>query len=158
MELRCQCTIVTVPIPHGSPLSYVVCHCDKCKMTTGSAFHVSAIFPHFDLPQTTLDNLSIVTLPADSGSKSLGYFCKGCGNRLIHTSADDRKTFTICSAGRLVGVDLKEVLERKETANLWTSRAVVPRSMWEGHYMVSETQPDAAMQTELVRELTQAGS
>lgn len=59
MDARCHCGAVAFKTPLPKPLAIYVCHCDTCKMMTGSAFAMSAIFPKFPLPQ--LEALSCYT-------------------------------------------------------------------------------------------------
>lgn len=58
MEVRCQCNAVSFQTPTPSPLALYVCHCTRCRLGSGSAFGMSAIFPKFSLPTGAGESLS----------------------------------------------------------------------------------------------------
>lgn len=136
MQARCQCGRVSFPIPHSRPIILVICHCNKCKMTTGSAFHISAVFPYFPLPPSVEANLSTCSLGSDSGTTIDGHFCKGCGNRIVSTRGGGGEDYVSVSAPRIVGFDWSMTRDAKLATHWWTSQAVVPVpegfTAWEG--------------------------
>lgn len=62
MEVRCQCNAVSFQTPTPSPLALYVCHCARCRLRSGSAFGMSAIFPKFSLPAGAGESLSCYAL------------------------------------------------------------------------------------------------
>lgn len=124
-------------------------------MITGSAFHVAAVFPYFELPGTAKDTLTTLDQKSEAGNEYLGRFCKGCGNRMIHDS-EEHKNFITCSAVRTKGVDIKAVLGDKLTPHFWTSKAVVPSVFWEGCEFVYEGEPDEQAKKDFAEKLEAA--
>lgn len=91
MEARCQCGLIHFAIPAQKPLVLAVCHCNKCKLITGSSYHIAAVFPYFEFPPSDLQaNLGVYSQRSDSGNVMEGHFCKGCGNRMAHTEKDGK--------------------------------------------------------------------
>jgi hypothetical protein len=128
-ESRCQCGAYCITIPHDAPIAYIVCHCDKCKLTTGSGFHIAAIYPLFDFA-TAASSPEIVGLFTSSASENGnvidGYFCKTCGNRLAHAARGRGKEWVSLSAARIIGFDWKAFGDTEKTIHVWTSKALVP--------------------------------
>ncbi|KAB5584812.1 Mss4-like protein [Coniochaeta sp. 2T2.1] len=105
MEARCQCGAVTFKTPLEKPLALYICHCLECRRQTSSAFGTSAIFPRFQLPETSV--LSCYT-----------YFCKSCGTRLLHTTPG--KNVVSVKGGCIEGLDWRKAI------HIWTKSAMVP--------------------------------
>lgn len=157
MDCQCQCGLTQFHVPFDEPVAYIVCHCDKCKIITGSAFHIAAIFPYFEIPETTRANLTSLAQPSESGNQHLGLFCKGCGNRMVHEGVGDAaKSFITCSAVRTKGVDIKAVLSDRKTLHFWTSKSAVPKVFWEASEAVFDEQPDEQAQKEFAMKLMEA--
>lgn len=116
MEVRCECSAVVFRTPTPQPLALYICHCSDCRRQAGSAFGSSAIFPKFELPEDS--KLSCYSRLTASGQVMLCYFCKGCGARLIHTTAG--KNVVSIKAGCIEGVDWSKAI------HLWTKSAMVP--------------------------------
>ena len=126
MEARCQCGLVHFTIPTQKPLALVVCHCNKCKLITGSVFNISAVFPYFEFPPSDLlANVGVYSHKSESGNIMDGYFCKGCGNRMAHTGKEDKGWVSV-SAVRIVHFDWKLLEDKELTVHCWTASAVVP--------------------------------
>jgi hypothetical protein len=128
-ESRCQCGAYRITIPHDSPTAYIVCHCDKCKLLTGSGFHIAAIYPLFDfpIPTNSPDTVGLFTSSAsDNGNVIDGYFCKTCGNRLAHQARGRGKDWASLSAARIVGFGWEAFADKEKTIHVWTSKAIVP--------------------------------
>lgn len=91
---------------------------------TGSAFFASFTWPAFDFPPADMkDNLSLFPQYSESGAAQHAYFCKSCGNRMVHT--DERlEQWVSFSAARVVGFDWKRL--GTDAVHLWTSKAVIP--------------------------------
>lgn len=50
MNASCQCGAIKFKTPLPKPLALYICHCDECRLQSGSAYGCSAIFPAFKLP------------------------------------------------------------------------------------------------------------
>ncbi|KAK0632088.1 Mss4-like protein [Immersiella caudata] len=101
MDASCQCGAVAFKTPLPKPLALYICHCSECRRQTSSAFGTSAIFPKFDIPDTSL--LSCYTRSTSNGQTLNCYFCKQCGTRLIH--ATPGKNVVSVKGGCIDGLD-----------------------------------------------------
>lgn len=95
-------------------------------MITGSAFHVTAIFPYFEIAPSVSENLSRFSMGSDSGNTINSQFCKGCGNRMIYRQDPDAKQFVALSGPRIVDFDWNMFQDNRVTTHWWTEQAVVP--------------------------------
>ncbi|KAK0657238.1 glutathione-dependent formaldehyde-activating [Cercophora newfieldiana] len=116
MDASCQCGAVAFKTPLPKPLALYICHCSECRRQTSSAFGTSAIFPKFEIPDTTL--LSCYTRSTSNGQTLNCYFCKQCGTRLIH--ATPGKNVVSVKGGCIDGLDWKAAI------HIWTKSAMVP--------------------------------
>lgn len=81
----CQCGAVTYAIEGDLPSAYA-CHCGECKKQSASAFSLSIPIP-FSRLEVTGDPAMFETV-AYSGAVKRCYFCRSCGTRLWHRSAN----------------------------------------------------------------------
>lgn len=116
MDASCQCGAVAFKTPLPKPLALYICHCTECRRQTSSAFGTSAIFPKFEIPDTSL--LSCYTRSTHNGQTLNCYFCKQCGTRLIH--ATPGKNVVSVKGGCIDGLDWKAAI------HIWTKSAMVP--------------------------------
>jgi hypothetical protein len=109
----------------------VICHCDRCKAVSGSAFLISAVYPIFPHPNhiNSPDIVGKYSTNSDSGNGLDGYFCKGCGNRMIHQAdGPGCEEWVSVSAPRIKGFDWELLEDKALVQHFWTSKAVVPVS------------------------------
>ncbi|KAH7319395.1 Mss4-like protein [Rhexocercosporidium sp. MPI-PUGE-AT-0058] len=116
MNASCQCGAIKFKTPLPKPLAVYICHCDECRLQSGSAYGCSAIFPAFKLPGKEL--LSCYSRPTASGHLLNCYFCKSCGTRVIHSTPG--KNVVSVKGGCIEGLDFKSA------RHIWCKRAMVP--------------------------------
>ena len=145
MEASCQCGLTHLQIPHAKPTALVICHCNKCRLITGSVFNINAVFPYFEVPDSVTSSTSIFKQGSDSGNVLNGHFCKGCGNRMFYTDGTGGRGFLSVSAPRIADMDVGQVVRSKDTVHVWTRTAVVPESMWDGCVSFAEQPPLAGL-------------
>jgi hypothetical protein len=129
MEASCQCGKYTFTIPRENPSLIVICHCDRCKQVAGSAFLISAVFPNFPHPNSinSPDIVGKYSTSSESGNGLDGYFCKGCGNRMIHQAdGPGCEEWVSVSAPRIKGFDWGLLKDKALVQHYWTGKAVVP--------------------------------
>jgi hypothetical protein len=83
----CQCGRVRYRLT-GAPVTFYLCHCRECQRHTSSAFGESLRVRRADL--AVEGELRLTERTADSGKRREGYFCPGCGVRIVHASAGSR--------------------------------------------------------------------
>ena len=87
---------------------------------------ISAVFPNFEfLPSDSQTNIGNYSEKSDSGNIINGYFCKGCGNRMVHTLRGGNEWVTV-SAPRITNFDWKLMEDKELVLHCWTKNAVVP--------------------------------
>ncbi|KAL2063367.1 hypothetical protein VTL71DRAFT_5172 [Oculimacula yallundae] len=116
MNASCQCGAVRFLTPLPKPLAVYICHCDECRLQSGSAYGCSAIFPIFKFPG--MDKLSCYSRPTASGHLLNCYFCKTCGTRVIHSTPG--KNVVSVKGGCIEGLDFGSA------RHIWCKRAMVP--------------------------------
>lgn len=123
MEARCQCGRNRFTTPTPEPIKLFICHCDECKRSSGSAFGITALFPHFDFPTSAeqQSEISTYTRTSERGTVVEGFFCRHCGSRLVERAAGDNDT-TLVKGGALVGIT-KEMMSN--VAHLYCRQAIV---------------------------------
>jgi len=62
---------------------HVLCHCDTCKLLSGSAYTLNQIIPKANL-QITKGNLKSYTYYGDSGKAVNCYYCPNCTTHVYH--------------------------------------------------------------------------
>lgn len=81
---RCQCGAIAYAVD-AAPITVYACHCRECQRQSGSAFGLSALFPA-DAVRITRGAPAERQRATGSGRISTGYFCAGCGNRIMNRS------------------------------------------------------------------------
>ena len=153
MEVKCQCGSVSFKTPTDAPIKLYHCHCTHCRRQSGSAYGTSAIFTSealVPLSPELEEKMSVWSRPtgteqskatqggteeggteqggteeseANQGGMMECYFCKVCGNRVMHRARDsrgsERGTVSI-KAGWVEG------LTWEGGVHIHTSTAVVP--------------------------------
>ena len=125
MEARCQCHATHFPIPFDRPLMIAACHCNKCKLSTGSVYNVNAVFRWFDLPADAQAQLKTFTMGSDAGNPYDGHFCTTCGSRMLHTDGRGGKEWISVSVPRIVDFDWALFRDKELVVHCWTKMAVV---------------------------------
>ncbi|KAK5169749.1 uncharacterized protein LTR77_005727 [Saxophila tyrrhenica] len=125
MDVKCQCGAISFKTPTPEPIKLFHCHCLECRKQSGSAFGTSAIFTAeglIPLPEDLESKMSVWTRPTDAGGMMDCYFCKRCGNRILHRARDEsgseRGTVSI-KAGVVEG------LKWEGAGHIYTRSAVV---------------------------------
>ena len=110
----CQCGAARYVVS-GAPLEIYVCHCRECQKQSASAFGISvSVRPaDFRLTEGTIGTWSRGT---DSGRTLHCMFCRTCGSRLWHRSADPALPISIKGGTLDVPVDLAGAI------HIWTAR------------------------------------
>ena len=62
----------------GAPLKVSVCHCDACRLRTGSAFGIAVFYPRGAVKAEGGERTH--TRKADSGFDVIFHFCPHCGS------------------------------------------------------------------------------
>ncbi|OQV06084.1 hypothetical protein CLAIMM_10715 [Cladophialophora immunda] len=147
MEGRCQCGQIRFTTPLPRPLELYICHCTECRHQSSSTYGMTAIFPFFDIRRFAPHPgaIAVHTRPNAQGSTE-GYFCTGCGSRLVHVHVSrEGKTAPMLSvkAGCLDGLS-KEMM--RGAVHIWTRSAVV--EVPEGAVQYEEEPPGGSFQEE----------
>lgn len=108
----CQCGFVKYQVL-GDIGRLVICHCTECQRQSASAFGMSL---NIDATCFYVISGSLKTFQvfSDSGRRKTCPFCRRCGTRIYHDSANG---FLSIKAGTL-----NEVSELTPSAHYWTSR------------------------------------
>ena len=92
MDVKCQCGAVHFKTPTDDPLKLYHCHCLECRKQSGSAFGTSAVFTSegiVPLAEELEEKMEVWNLRGEeSGGLKDCYFCKKCGNRIMHRGRD----------------------------------------------------------------------
>lgn len=92
---------------------------------SGSTFYVAAAFPAFEFPPLEAkSSLSKTTRESEANREIIGWFCKGCGNRMAHTVGGMDKAWVSVSVARLVGFDWATLKDKDAVTHIWTKQAV----------------------------------
>jgi hypothetical protein len=128
----CQCGAVRYSLDAPLPPAYA-CHCGDCKKQSASSFSMSIATP-FDCLEVT-GKVAVFETRAFSGKRKLACFCRECGTRLWHRSAEDSAWITL-----KVGT-LDDATGISPHGHLWVSKKqpwiAVPKDV-----PAFETQPD----------------
>ena len=88
----CQCGAVTYRVEGELPPAYS-CHCGECKKQSASAFSLSIAIPFSRI--TVTGKPAMFETTAYSGAVKRCYFCRSCGTRLWHRSANSPDSATL---------------------------------------------------------------
>ncbi|KAK0611450.1 Mss4-like protein [Immersiella caudata] len=151
MNIRCQCSDISFPLPPNSaPMSVYHCHCTECRKQSSSAFGTSAIFPAqvlFPLTDELRSKLGCWTRPAKEGRTMDCYFCKSCGVRIMHRirEADGEERDTLSVKGGVI-----QGLRWEGAKHIYTRSAVVEippnAERWEATPEAMEGRPESGDQ------------
>jgi hypothetical protein len=112
----CMCGAIRYVLK-GSPEVVYYCHCNDCKRSTGSAFHVGLVM-RTDHVEIVGDTLNGYTKLSDSGNHMTRLFCYKCGSPLFTKDSAAPENIVI-KAG-----SLDQPAEIQPSAQLWTIHAV----------------------------------
>lgn len=84
-EGGCMCRAIRYVL-NSEPLVVYYCHCNDCKKSTGSAFHVGLVMKEADVEISSGKTKSF-TKSADSGNQMTRYFCEHCGSLCLQKIA-----------------------------------------------------------------------
>lgn len=113
---KCLCGGVSYATS-GKPLVTYYCHCNDCKKSTGSAFHVGFVVKQSDI-NIKANDLREYTKTADSGNQMTRRFCGDCGSPLFTIDSGKPENLVI-KAGSLDDPSLVS-----PSAELWTCHKV----------------------------------
>ncbi|KZP31811.1 hypothetical protein FIBSPDRAFT_944877 [Athelia psychrophila] len=88
IEGSCLCGGTKVKVEneeHDTQAGYIICHCNDCKQTSGSAFSTNILAKDVNITVTGL-NQDYVSKAA-SGRDVTRTFCSKCGSSISHKSA-----------------------------------------------------------------------
>ncbi|KAJ5724526.1 hypothetical protein N7493_006254 [Penicillium malachiteum] len=131
MKARCQCSKVQFTTSADKPLALYACHCTECRHQSSSAFGITAVFPYFELPESTSDLVGSYTRITLKGRHMECLFCKNCGARILHRFRDAMPSpgeqpkptsTTNVKGGCLEGLD-QEMM--KSIVHIWTKHAII---------------------------------
>jgi len=81
---RCLCGATTITV-NAEPEFNIICHCEDCRRTNGSAFSSQVLAP---AASTTIEgSYKMFEVQVPSGRTVTRWFCSGCGSHLMHRSA-----------------------------------------------------------------------
>jgi hypothetical protein len=90
----------------SDPAMTIVCHCDDCQRSSGSAFSVNLAFPK-DAVEITGEAKTFNTTGSESGAERDRMFCPECGSQTF-THLKDMPDLMIVKAGT---VDDKSIVQ-----------------------------------------------
>jgi hypothetical protein len=131
MKGRCQCGKITFATPTERPIKLYACHCKECQHQSSSAHGITAIFPYFELPESSSELVGIYTRLTLKGRLMECLFCKNCGARILHRFRDAMPApgekpgptaTTNVKGGCLEALD-KEMM--RDVVHIWTQHAIV---------------------------------
>ncbi|KAK2781663.1 hypothetical protein FQN53_000454 [Emmonsiellopsis sp. PD_33] len=79
---HCLCGATEYTVKLESP-SHILCHCDTCKVQSGSAFTLNTVVPQEDF-QLTKGTLGKYSYTGDSGNPVHCFFCPTCTTHVYH--------------------------------------------------------------------------
>jgi hypothetical protein len=129
---RCLCGAVSYEFD-GKPLATLVCHCEDCQRSTGSAFSVVVCVRSESL-KIDGELASIETTGTDTGEPRERRFCPRCGSPIL-TVAAEFPGISILKAGTLDDRSwLAPTVEAwRGSAQPWTQRRRPRLSLRRGH-------------------------